>query len=356
MVHLSVEPERNHEGAWYRFLFEQAAQAWLVVRPETWHVVAASEYAAHFLQMTMDQLVVTPLPGLRRLYKLLQREPQHSVVRAEVVLELPDGRARVVDTQARLASFQGEPYLWALLLESANEHGLAERLVLTDKLALLGQLLVGFAHEIRNPLAAIQLNLHVVQQALGSDPACRSSIEMSLAGAQRIAELLETTLNFARPAAQFVQSYDVHLIIGEALALLRTILYRKNITIQRRYAHRVPLVYGDARQLQQVFINLLSNAADAVGEHGTITIQTEREEADGACYAVVHIEDTGRGIPPEDLPRIFEPFFTRKPHGTGLGLAIARRIVMQHRGELLVRSSPGVGTCCTVRLPSEEKP
>lgn len=343
------------DAEWYRFLFEQAAQAWLVIEPETWRVVEASRQAAQLLGLPWEQLKGATLPGFRRLYKLLQREAPQGSARASVVLSLPNGQTHVLEAQARLAQFQDQTYLWALVLESAHEQGLTERLVVTDRLALLGQLLVGVAHEIRNPLAAIQLNLHVVQQSVGQDPTCRSAIEMALAGAQRIAELLESALNFARPTAQFVQAHDVHTLVEAAVGLLRTMLYRKNITIERRYGRNVPPVYGDARQLQQVFINLLSNASDAIEGHGTITLETAREEMDGQTYVVVRIEDTGSGIAPEDLARIFEPFFTRKPHGTGLGLAIARRIVLQHRGELLVHSTPGVGTCCTVRLPAAEE-
>jgi len=345
----------QRDTEWYRFLFEQAALAWLVVQPESWIPVEASEAAARLLQLPLEQLRSTPLPGFRRLYKLLQREAPGSHVRADVVLSLPDGRTQVVQAQAALASFRGTPYLWTLLLDAAHEQGWVERLVLTDKLALLGQLLVGIAHEIRNPLAAIQLNLHVVQNAVERDEAYRSSIEMALKGTQRIAELIETTLNFARPASQFVQRHNVHDILETVLKLLQMFLYRRNITIERHYADNVPPIYGDARQLQRVFVNLLTNAADAIEGQGTIALSTGQEEQEGRLYVVVHIADTGVGISPEDLAHIFEPFFTRKPHGTGLGLTIARRILLQHRGELLIESRPGHGTRCTVRLPAAEE-
>lgn len=337
---------------WYRFLLEQAAQAWLLLRVEDWRVVEASEAAARMLGLPLEQLRSLPLPGFRRLYKLLQQKTSESHIRAEAVLSLPDGRTHVVQAQARLASFRGTGYLWILLLGTEQEQGLVERLVLTDKLALLGQLLVGVAHEIRNPLAAIQLNLHVVKSAIPEDAAWSSSVEMALQGAQRIAELIETTLNFARPAPQVVQRHDVHEILEAALKLIQMLLYRKSVTLRRYYATEPLPVYGDARQLQQVFVNLLTNAADAIEEQGSITLSTTHEELDSGRYVVVSIADDGVGIPPEDLAHIFEPFFTRKPHGTGLGLAIARRILLQHRGELLIESRPGHGTQCIVRLPA----
>jgi signal transduction histidine kinase len=323
------------------------------VRPETWEIVEASAAAAELLGLS--ELKGLVLSGFRRLYKLLQRESGQGAVRAETVLALPDGRTQTVDAQARLVTFDGTHYLWVLLLEPVNERGLTERLVLTDRLALLGQLLVGIAHEIRNPLAAIQLNLHLVRQSLPEDSECASFVQMALAGTERIAELIETTLSFARPTAQLVQLHDIHTILEGALGLLRTMLYNRNIVLQRQYASELPPVYGDARQLQQVFINLLSNAVDAIEGEGTITIQTAQEHAGATRFVVVSIEDTGKGIAPEDLARIFEPFFTRKPHGTGLGLAIARRIVIQHRGELLLHSTPGAGTRCLVRLPAAEE-
>jgi signal transduction histidine kinase len=347
--------EVPRDADWYRFLFEQAAHAWLVVQLEKWQVVEASAEAARLLDIPLEQLCSMPLPGFRRLAKLLEREGAHGVVRADVTLALPNGRTQTVDAQARRIVYNGDAYLWVLLLDSTDERGVAERLVVTDRLALLGQLLVGIAHEIRNPLAAIQLNLHVLQQSTADSPECQAAVELALAGTQRIAELVETTLNFARPTAQFVHIHTLQEVVNAALRLFQTMLYRKNIDIRLHYSPDTPPVVGDMRQLQQVFINLLSNAVDAIQEHGTITIRTEREEIDTGTYAVVSIEDTGVGIPPEDLPRIFEPFFTRKPHGTGLGLAIARRIVLQHRGELLVHSTPGVGTRCVVRLPAAER-
>lgn len=340
---------------WYRFLLEQAAQGWVIVRPETWEVVEASVAAAEFLGIPLSELRGSALPGFRRLYKLLQRESRRGAVRADIVLALPNGRTQMVDAQARLVTFDGETYLWALLLEPVNERGLTERLVLTDRLALLGQLLVGVAHELRNPLAAIQLNLHLLRQSLSEDSEALSFVHMALAGTERIAELVETTLSFARPTAQLVHLHDIHAILEAALELLRTMLYNRNILVQRQYAAELPPIYGDARQLQQVFINLLSNAVEAIEGEGSITIRTSQEQTESSRFVVVAIEDTGKGIPPEDLARIFEPFFTRKPYGTGLGLAIARRIVIQHRGEVLLQSTPGVGTCCLVRLPAAEE-
>ncbi len=350
----SEQSQAEHRGErWYRFLLEHAAQAWIVVRPETWEIVELSAAAAELLGIPLQELKGLPLPGFRRLYKLLQS--QHGMVRAETRLALPDGRTQTVDAQARLLAFDGELYLWVWLLQPINEHGLTERLVLTDRLALLGQLLVGIAHEIRNPLAAIQLNLHLIRQSVGEDSEASPFVQLALAGTERITELIETTLNFARPTAQLVQLHDLHSILEAALGLLRTILYNRNITLQRQYASGLPPIYADAGQLQQVFINLLSNAVDAIEGEGTITVQTACEDTEAGRFVLVSIEDTGKGIAPEDLARIFEPFFTRKPHGTGLGLAIARRILIQHRGELLIRSTPGKGTQCLVRLPAAEE-
>jgi Signal transduction histidine kinase, nitrogen specific len=343
-------PATLRVAEWYRTLLRNAVHGWLVLETQQWRVVEYSERAAELLQLTPEELQHAALPEFRRVYRLLQREPT-SAVRTELHIGLPNGATATLEVRARLFAHEQQHYLWATLLEETDAQLITERLVLTDKLALLGQLLAGIVHEIRNPLSAIQLNLQLLRQALPENSPERTAAELALTGARRIGELVDSTLSFARSSGQCICRQDVHELLEQAIQLLQTLFYRKSIQLQRDYAPELPPIYADARQLQQAIVNLLTNAADAIPERGTIRLHTELDTAEEPPMVVITIEDNGVGIAPEELERIFEPFFTRKANGTGLGLPIARRIIAQHRGQLLIQSTPGFGTRCIVRLP-----
>ena len=233
-------------------------------------------------------------------------------------------------------------------------HALTDKLVQADKLVLLGQLSAGIAHDIRNPLAAINLNLQILKRNLPKDSPEHSFVDIALQGVERIHRIVEVSLNFSKPTVIEVSKLNINSLIPVVLDLSALAIKRKNITIELDLADKLAEISADAKQLQQVFINLLTNSADSIKDTGTITIKTYLEDAmksDEKDFVVVAISDNGCGIAEEDLSKIFNPFFTRKADGTGLGLPITHRILHQHGGIIDVESTINIGTTFYVKLP-----
>lgn len=264
------------------------------------------------------------------------------------------------DTEARLPSFpqrQAEEALrsWAASLEQR----LAERtqalrvseaqLVQSEKLAAIGQLAGGIAHEINNPLASILVFARTAARDLPPDhPSRRDLLEIETA-ARRCKAIVESLLTFSRRSPNEERHLvDLAALVRQCLPLLQAAC-KATIRVE---TEPTPTVMANANRLQQVVINLATNADHAAGQHGTIAIRV-RGEFD---RAVLEVEDDGPGIAPEHLPHIFEPFFTTKPvgQGTGLGLAIVYGIVRDHAGEIAVENLQPQGVRFTVKLPAAE--
>jgi PAS domain S-box-containing protein len=259
-----------------------------------------------------------------------------------------------------------------------------DQLLQSEKMASIGQLAAGIAHEINNPIGFVNSNMGSLQTYVGTlctvirdyekaaltgpdlgaakarMKAVRDSADLdfleddvtdlvreSLDGIKRVKDIVQALKDFSHVGETEWQVADLHHGIDSTLTIVANeVKYKANVV--KEYG-QVPPVTCLASQLNQVFMNLLVNAAQAIKEHGTITIRTGAKDG----WAWVQVEDTGSGIAPENLKRIFEPFFTTKPvgSGTGLGLALSYGIINKHRGHIDVTSTPGVGTRFTVRLP-----
>ena len=235
---------------------------------------------------------------------------------------------------------------------------LEERLEQLDRLANIGTLAAGMAHEIKNALVAgktfIDLLLEKHQDA--------ELVEVVRRELGRIDALVSRMLKFAGPARPAFSEVRLHEILEHSLRLVQPQLEGKAIALSRSFQAARDLVRGDDSQLQQAFVNLFLNALEAMAPNGTLSVATEvilpdarsarrREFADRAQLRVA-VKDNGAGIPPEHMARLFEPFFTTKPNGTGLGLPITQRIILEHRGAITVESQPGQGTAFQILLPA----
>lgn len=339
--------------AWYKSFFDNASDAVFIVQPETWCVLDANEYAATLMGTSRDELLGATLPQFRRIFKLLQKTNSPMVL-SELSFETPTNENLMVEVSARFVKYDGNNLIQAIARDVSEQHALTDKLVQADKLVLLGQLSAGVAHEIRNPLAAVNLNLQILRRNIDESAPESDYINTALQGVERISRIVEVTLNFSRPAMPDIQSLNLNSLIPSTLELVSSVLKRKEIKVELKLDDQLPYVAADAKQLQQVFINLITNSADAIRTKGTITIRTYTEAAakrGAGNFIVVAISDTGVGITPEDLQKIFNPFFTRKPDGTGLGLPITQRILHQHGGIIDVESSVGIGTTFYVKLP-----
>lgn len=244
-------------------------------------------------------------------------------------------------------------------LEAANiELRQAQRqLVTSEKLAAIGELTAGVAHEINNPIAVIQGNLDVLCQVLGAQTLpVDQEIRLIAEQVHRIRVIVTKLLQFARPGefAGYVEEVDVNAVLADCLVLAQHHLVKRNIQISRRFA-AAQWVNINRHELQQVLINLIVNAVQAMPEGGTLTLATEDWRVGEDCRGVViSVRDSGAGIAPEDMAKIFDPFFTtKKTEGTGLGLSISHSLIKRYGGDITVESPPGQGATFTVWLLTE---
>lgn len=351
---LKAKVERlEKQLSWYKSFFDNASDAVFIVQPETWCILDANEYAASLLGTSRNQLIGSTLPQFRRIFKLLQKSSSPMVL-SELSLETNNDESLMVEVSARFVQYDGKNLIQAIARDVSEQHALTDKLVQADKLVLLGQLSAGVAHEIRNPLAAVNLNLQILKRNIPENAPEYDYINTALQGVERISRIVEVTLNFSRPTIPDVKDVNINSLIPTTLELVASVLKRKEITVELQLQDNLPLVAADEKQLQQVFVNLITNSADAIKTKGNIIIKTYVESGikhNEGEIVVVSITDNGVGITPEDLSKIFNPFFTRKPDGTGLGLPITQRILHQHGGVIDVESKVGVGTTFYVKLP-----
>jgi signal transduction histidine kinase len=232
--------------------------------------------------------------------------------------------------------------LWDSALASADK---MQRL---DRLANLGMLSAGMAHEIKNGMVAIKTFVDLLLEK-NQDAELADVVRHEL---QRINAIATQMLRIAAPNHATFKAVRVHEVLDHSLRLLQPQISVKLIALRKHYRAGSDVVQGDDAQLQQVFMNLLLNAVEATGPNGTLTITTETADGGGGAGVLqVQIQDTGVGIKPENVERLFEPFFTTKKNGTGLGLAISHRIMQEHRGDIRVQSEPGQSSLFTLSLP-----
>ena len=229
---------------------------------------------------------------------------------------------------------------------------LEEQLIQAEKLAAMGQMLAGVAHELNNPLTAILGASELIRDRAGIDENTKRQLEMTHRQARRAARIVQNLLEFSRPASPQKKTLDLNAVVDRTLQLHEHSLRRSSIQVDFSPCPNLPPTIGDANQLIQVFLNLVANAEHAIREVRTSgRIQIRLGKLSSRVFASV--QDDGAGIKPEILPKIFDPFFTTKRPGggTGLGLSICMSIVREHGGDMEVESLPAGGAAFTVYLP-----
>ncbi len=227
-----------------------------------------------------------------------------------------------------------------------------EKLMRSDRLAMIGQLAAGVAHEINNPLASILLFSRLVAQQVPVDGRAKENLDRIEKETKRCHSIVQSLLDFSRQREPSAEPVDVNGLLDSTLQLFAGQHMFHNIEVVKKYAADLKTIQADPSQLQQVFMNVILNAIDAMSEKGRLTIETGNSDEDGSIE--IRITDTGCGIPPESMDRIFDPFFTTKGvgHGTGLGLSVSYGIIQRHDGDIAVSSSPESGSMFTITLPA----
>ncbi|MFD2369023.1 ATP-binding protein [Brevibacillus sp. GCM10020057] len=275
---------------------------------------------------------------------LARLELGETVAPIEVELIRMDGLLIDVELCGKTAVISGQPTCYLLIRDITQRKRAHEFLQNSEKLAMVGQLAAGIAHEIRNPLTSLKGFVQLMQNDGMRKKEYFSIMSSELA---RIELIVNELLVLAKPHAAAFEARDLSVLIGHVVTLLETEAILRKVMIRVDFETELPLIRCDENHLKQAFINFLKNGIEAMTGGGEIVIRLRCADS---CV-IIRFEDNGVGIPPDQMPRLGEAFFTTKESGTGLGLLVSRRIIENHRGTLRLTSVPGQGTTVEVRLP-----
>jgi signal transduction histidine kinase len=219
--------------------------------------------------------------------------------------------------------------------------------IFSERLAFTGRIAASIAHEIRNPLSNVALSVQQLKEAFPEDSPWARHVDIITRNTERINFLITELLNCARPPKLNMQPHDIHEILEGILDSIKTKTASHRIDVRKRFTNRASVMNVDKEQINRVFSNVLINALESMPDGGQMTIATGIE----GNFFVVKVQDTGGGIPEEDIIRIFDPFFSTKASGVGLGLSTTYGIVVSHGGTIGVESERKKGTIFTISLP-----
>jgi two-component system NtrC family sensor kinase len=297
-----------------------------------------AEFVEEFNRMRQDA-------GIRNLYKFR--------------LKTPAGEVRTVNVAiAPLVTRKFQVIGRLIIMDDITERiELEAQLSQADKLSSIGLLAAGVAHEVNTPLAVISSYTQMLSKQLQGDPQKSGLLEKITRQTFRASEIVNNLLNFSRTSGSEIGDVDVNKVIGDTLALLEHQFKVAKVEVQNALAPKLQPIQGNPGRLQQVFLNLFLNAKDAMPGGGTLRVSTMNGESVSVC-----VSDTGSGIAPEHIQRIYDPFFTTKnapregqARGTGLGLSVTYGIIQEHAGKIRVESHPGSGTTFTLDFPLSRK-
>ncbi len=339
----------------YRALLQRSPEAIVIVDNRD-VIREANENITRLSQYRVDELRGKPLsflldPKLKREYGFYSgSEPTGE--RYESSLRRKDGTLVPVEVYVSLdeeAEPDGPPPRFLYIHDITDRKKIEAHLVESEKMYALGQLSSGIAHEIRNPLFGIRNNLEYLRKRFSEDGELHEIYDEMMQSIERMNKLVNDVLDFSRPHKPELHLCSLEEIIQRSVDLVRKEFDRANARIEIEIREPLPRLNLDPHRMEQVFINLLTNSLQAFQNgRGLVRVVCRRRRD---RQVEVSFEDNGVGIEPEDLGRIFDPFFTKCPQGTGLGLTIVRSIVQQHGGTIKVRSTPGKGTVFVLTFP-----
>lgn len=320
---------------------------------------AAEELTGLSAQMFQGRPFEQMFPNDRSLKELVRKtmETGRTHTDFDARLTRADGSHVVISAISGLIS-DGTGRARGIVLAIRDQTGireLEERVQRSDRLAALGTVAAGVAHEIRNPLAGLRGAAQLLEGEPGFPPLLREYTSVIVKEVDRLSAIVERLLSFATPRGPVLRACNLHEILDSLLFLERVPLHTARVAVQRQYDPQLPEILADPAEVRQLFLNLIRNGVEAMPNGGDLIIRTRYERSAKCCggrsVAVVEVIDQGSGFDPEIERRLFTPFFTTKEGGTGLGLAICLRIVEDHGGAMEATSTPGRGSNFRVWLP-----
>ena len=377
----------------YRRLFESAYDGILILDGDSGQIVDVNPYLIEMLGFSKEQLVgkqlweIGPFDDIVGSKVAFTELQQQGYIRYDnLPLESRDGQVRHVEvvsnsylagesrviqcnirdiTDRRLTeedlrqtNQRLEGALAELLTKTQELASMTQQLWQASKLATMGELAASVAHELNNPLATISLYAEMLLGQLASDDPNRRPLLVIEPEVERMATLVSNLLLFSRRSNKQISTLNLGEELTNSLDFIQYHLRSRNIDIVKDCAAVLPTVQADRQQLHHVFLNLITNASDAMPNGGTLTVRSRGGAmAGGEPAVVIDFSDTGIGVQTDDLPKLWEPFFTTKPEGkgTGLGLAICRRTVEEHRGTIEIETASGKGTTVRITIPATDE-
>ncbi|HWN07940.1 MAG TPA: ATP-binding protein [Pyrinomonadaceae bacterium] len=374
----------------YRRLFESAKDGILILNADTGKILDVNPYLIAMLHFPKGELVGKRLWELGPFKDIVASKlafaelQERGYVRYEnLPLETREGVIRQVEfvsnayragekdvlqcnirdiTERKLAeerlqqtNFHLQQTLAKLQAKSGELKLMTQQLWQASKLATMGELAASVAHELNNPLATVSLKLESLADQQAADSEQSRSIQIMAGEVERMGKLVGSLLEFSRRGHQQVSTIAIGEEIAKSVELIEYYLRSRRIDVIQDFEADLPTLQADRQQLRQVFLNLLTNASDAMPEGGRLIVRAKNARAENGVNGVeIEFADAGMGIPPSDLENIWDPFFTTKPEGkgTGLGLAICRRVIEEHHGRISIESRPDEGTTVTIFLPA----
>jgi nitrogen fixation negative regulator NifL len=372
----------------YRRLFESAKDGILILDADSGQIVDVNPYLIEMLGFSKEELagkelweigpfkdIVASRAAFAQLrergyirYKNLPLESREGHIRqVEFVSNSYLAGSRVIQcnvrdiTERKLAEEElrrTNQYLEGTFAELQTKTqelaSMTQQLWQSSKLATMGELAASVAHELNNPLATVALRAEALMEELPLDDSKFNSVKIISQEVERMATLVGNLLSFSRRSHPEISTLDLREEVVNSLEFIEHYLGVNKVDVVRDFASDLPSVLADRQQLRQVFLNLITNASDAMPAGGTLTLRAFSGFLGARAAVVVEFSDTGTGVQTGDLPKLWEPFFTTKPEGkgTGLGLAICRRTVEGHHGIIELETSPGKGATVRITLPA----
>ena len=308
-----------------------------------------------FVAIFLTKRIARPLQKLEEVAKKIENGDYRSDFSIKAPREIENLATSLNQMAKELENEKHELENWANTLEvKVNERTdelkkIHDQLYRSEKLASIGKLAAGVAHEINNPLTGVLTNSSLLLEDLEESDPRREDVQVIVNETIRCREIVKRLLDFARQTKPQKKLTNINQIIDNIILLVRNQSSFRNIIIKKTLSDNIPEILADMDQIQQVFINLILNASEAMQNGGQLVIESRMSS--NTDFIEIKFTDTGCGISDQDKARIFDPFFTTKGHGTGLGLSISYGIIERHGGKIIVDSTPGSGTVFTIFLP-----
>ncbi len=336
----------------YRLLFEKASIAIFMLDSTGRKLINANPYAVQLLGYTKEELLMNkslPFADYEEGDEVIV-EPGFS---GELNIRTKEGKVICLESDANVIEVDNLQQILLFSRDITERKMMVEKLYQSEKLSMLGTIAAGIAHEVRNPLAGIKLNLQFLESKHPDFPDI-DVLQLAIQGAQHIEKVVENTLNIARSTAPEVRIVSVNEVVSQAVSLLMLTVHKKNIALDTALQTDLPSVKIDGKQVLQVVLNILRNAIEATPSGGEIIVSTfmeDQKDTELKPRLICSIRDSGVGISDEYLKAAFELFKTTKNSGTGLGLSLSRRIMQQHGGDISIIKPPAGGTEIKLYFP-----